>query len=81
MVWGIKEVDILTNLLLFQLVFCLFRLFQNTETPCALPMYQPYRIYSMLYHCTTPIAYLLYHCTTPIADVLYQISSPIVDVL
>jgi hypothetical protein len=34
MVWGIKKVDILTNLLLFQLVFCLFRLFQNTETPC-----------------------------------------------
>jgi hypothetical protein len=33
-VWGIKKVDILTNLLLFRLVFCLFRLFQNTETPC-----------------------------------------------
>jgi hypothetical protein len=26
MVWGIKKVYILTNLLLFQLVFCLFRL-------------------------------------------------------
>ncbi len=34
MVWGIKKVDILTNLLLFRLVFCLFRRFQNTETPC-----------------------------------------------
>ncbi len=34
MVWGIKKVDILTNLLLFRLVFCLFRLFRNTETPC-----------------------------------------------
>jgi hypothetical protein len=33
-VWGIKKVDILTNLLLFRLVFCLFRLFRNTETPC-----------------------------------------------
>jgi hypothetical protein len=33
LVWGIKG-DILTNLLLFQLVFCLFRLFQNTETRC-----------------------------------------------
>ncbi len=31
MVWGIKKVDILTNLLLFQLVFFLF---QNTKTPC-----------------------------------------------
>ncbi len=30
MVWGIKKVDILTNFLLF----CLFQLFQNTETPC-----------------------------------------------
>ncbi len=27
MVWGIKKVDILTNLLLFQLVFCMFWLF------------------------------------------------------
>ncbi len=26
-VWGIKKVDISPNLLLFQLVFCLFRLF------------------------------------------------------
>ncbi len=34
MVWEIKKVDILTNLLLFWLVFCLFRLFRNTETPC-----------------------------------------------
>ncbi len=34
MVWGIKKVDILTNLLLFWLVFCLFWLFRNTETPC-----------------------------------------------
>jgi hypothetical protein len=34
MVWGIKKVDILTNMLLFRLVFCLFRLFRNTETPC-----------------------------------------------
>ncbi len=34
MVWGIKKVDILTNLLLFRLVFCLFRLFRNTESPC-----------------------------------------------
>jgi hypothetical protein len=34
MVWGIKKVDILTNLLLFRLVFCLFRLFQKTKTPC-----------------------------------------------
>jgi hypothetical protein len=34
MVWGIKKVDILTNLLFFRLVFCLFRLFRNTETPC-----------------------------------------------
>jgi hypothetical protein len=34
MVWGIKNVDVLTNLLLFWLVFCLFRLFQNIETPC-----------------------------------------------
>ncbi len=34
-VWGIKKIDILTNLLLFlRLVFCLFRLFQNTKTPC-----------------------------------------------
>ncbi len=33
-VWGIKKVDILTNLLLFRLVFCLFQLFRNTETPC-----------------------------------------------
>jgi hypothetical protein len=32
--WGIKKVDILTNMLLFRLVFCLFRLFRNTETPC-----------------------------------------------
>jgi hypothetical protein len=31
MVWGMKKVDILTNLLLFWLVFCLF---WNTETPC-----------------------------------------------
>jgi hypothetical protein len=34
MVWGNKKVYILTNMLLFQLVFCLFRSFQNTETPC-----------------------------------------------
>jgi hypothetical protein len=34
MVRGIKKVNILTNLLLFQLVFCLFRLFRNTKTPC-----------------------------------------------
>jgi hypothetical protein len=34
MEWGIRKVDILTNLLLFWLVFCLFWLFQNTETPC-----------------------------------------------
>jgi hypothetical protein len=34
MVWGIKKVNILTNLLLFLLVFCLFRLFRNSETPC-----------------------------------------------
>jgi hypothetical protein len=34
MVWGIKKIDILTNLLLFRLVFCLFRLLRNTETPC-----------------------------------------------
>jgi hypothetical protein len=34
MVWGIKKVDILPNLLLFRLVFCLFGLFRNTETPC-----------------------------------------------
>jgi hypothetical protein len=27
MVWGIKKFDILTNLLLFRLVFCLFWLF------------------------------------------------------
>jgi hypothetical protein len=32
--WGIKKVDILTNFLLFRLVFRLFRLFRNTETPC-----------------------------------------------
>jgi hypothetical protein len=30
----LKMVDILTNLLLFWLVFCLFLLFGNTETPC-----------------------------------------------
>jgi hypothetical protein len=34
MVWGIENVDILLNLLLFRLVFCLFQLFRNTETPC-----------------------------------------------
>jgi hypothetical protein len=34
MVWGIKQVYILTNFLLFRVVFCLFRLFRNTETPC-----------------------------------------------
>jgi hypothetical protein len=34
MIWGIKKFDILTNLLLFRLVFCLFWLFRNTETPC-----------------------------------------------
>jgi hypothetical protein len=34
MVWGIKKVCIITNLLLFRLVFCLFRLFRSTETPC-----------------------------------------------
>ncbi len=34
MVWVIKKVYILTILLLFRLVFCLFRLLQNTETPC-----------------------------------------------
>jgi uncharacterized membrane protein len=32
--WGIKKLDILTNLLLFWLVFCLIWLFRNTETPC-----------------------------------------------
>ncbi len=31
---GMKKVDILTNLLLFRLVFCFFRLFRNTESPC-----------------------------------------------
>ncbi len=31
---GIKKVIILTNLMLFRLVFCLFWLFRNTETPC-----------------------------------------------
>jgi hypothetical protein len=31
---GMKKVDILTNLLLFPLVFCFFWLFRNTETPC-----------------------------------------------
>ncbi len=31
---GIKKVYISTNLLLFQLVFGLFRSFRNTETPC-----------------------------------------------
>ncbi len=34
MVWGIKKLDIFTNLLLFRLVFCLFRSFRNTKTPC-----------------------------------------------
>ncbi len=34
MVWGIKMVDILKNVLLFWLIFCLFRLFRNTKTPC-----------------------------------------------
>ncbi len=34
MVWRIKKVYILTNLLLFRLVFCSLRLFRNTETPC-----------------------------------------------
>jgi hypothetical protein len=34
MVWGIKKVDILTTVLLFRLIFRLFRLFRNTETPC-----------------------------------------------
>jgi hypothetical protein len=34
MVWGMKKVDILTNLLLFRLVCCLFWLFRNHETPC-----------------------------------------------
>ncbi len=34
MVWGIKKVDNLTKLLLFRLVFCLFRLFRNTEILC-----------------------------------------------
>jgi hypothetical protein len=33
-VWIIKKVYSLTNLLLFRLVFCLFWLFRNTETPC-----------------------------------------------
>ncbi len=33
-VWRDKKGYILTSLLLFRLVFCLFRLFQNTETPC-----------------------------------------------
>ncbi len=33
LIWGIKG-DILINLLLFRLVFCLFWLFRNTETPC-----------------------------------------------
>jgi hypothetical protein len=34
MVRGIKKVYILTNFLLFRLVFCLFWLFRNTETLC-----------------------------------------------
>ncbi len=34
MVCEIKKVDILTKLLLYWLVFCLFQLFRNTETPC-----------------------------------------------
>jgi hypothetical protein len=35
MVWGIKKKGLhVTNLLLFRLVFCLFQLFRNTETPC-----------------------------------------------
>jgi hypothetical protein len=34
MVLGIKKVYILTNFLLFRLVFSLFQLFRNTETPC-----------------------------------------------
>jgi hypothetical protein len=35
MVWGMNKVEnILTNLLLFRLIFCLFWLFRNTETPC-----------------------------------------------
>ncbi len=34
MVWGIKKVDIWTNLLLFRSVFCLFQLLRNNETPC-----------------------------------------------
>ncbi len=34
MIWGIKKVEILTKMLLFRLIFCLFRLFPNTETPC-----------------------------------------------
>jgi hypothetical protein len=33
---GIKKVDILTNLLLFRLVFCLFRLFRNTKLPVSI---------------------------------------------
>jgi hypothetical protein len=32
--WSEELKDILTNLLQFRLVFCLFRLFRNTETPC-----------------------------------------------
>jgi hypothetical protein len=36
MVWGIKKVNILTNLLLFRLVFCLFRLFRNTKLPVSI---------------------------------------------
>ncbi len=35
MVWVIKKVDILPNLLLFRLIFVLFWLFRNTETPCS----------------------------------------------
>jgi hypothetical protein len=31
---GNKKVDILTKLLLFRFVFCLFQLFRNTKTPC-----------------------------------------------
>jgi hypothetical protein len=36
MVWGIKKVYILTNFLLFRLVFCLFRLFRNMKLPVSL---------------------------------------------
>jgi hypothetical protein len=36
MVWGIKKVDILTNLLLFRLVFCLFGCFKTPKLPVSI---------------------------------------------